>query len=98
MDISALLLIVPVPMRDLARCDHNQQVPQVFATPQIRESSGGNPRANAVKRALGCIFLVIDPARFRPQFLPPQFIETSDKVMPQLPRGRLIRVAQLINP
>ncbi len=98
MDIPALLLIVPVPMSHLARRDHNQQVPQVFATPQIRESPGRNPRANAVKRALGRIFLVIDPARFRTQFLPAQFIETSDKMMPQLPGGGLIGVAQLINP
>ncbi len=70
LDIAAQLPIVPVPMSHFACGDHNQQVPQVLAASQIRESPGGDPRANTVKRALGRIFLVIDPASFRPQFLP----------------------------
>ena len=97
-NITALLLIVPVPVSYLSRRDHNQQVPQVFATFEGRESPCGNPSANTVKRALGRIFLVIDPSRFRPQFLPTQFIETTDKVIPQVPRGGLVSVAQLFNP
>jgi hypothetical protein len=70
MDIAAQLPIVPVPMSHLARGDHNEQVPQILAAFQTRESPRGNSRANTVKRALGRVFLVIDPARFRPQFLP----------------------------
>jgi hypothetical protein len=84
-NITALLLIVPVPVSHLSRREG-------------RESPCGNPSANTVKRALGRIFLVIDPSRFRPQFLPTQFIETTDKVIPQVPRGGLVSVAQLFNP
>jgi hypothetical protein len=52
----------------------------------------------SVKRALGRVFLVVHSSRFRPEFPPSQFIETSDKMIPQLPRSGLVSMAQLVDP
>jgi hypothetical protein len=68
-----------------------------------RKDSGRTPaarlsRAHTLERALGRVLLIADASRFGKRFLATQLIEPSDEVIPELPRGGLVRVAQLIDP
>src|SRR5437870_2314014 len=87
---------------DRAAADEPPCVPSAQATSATSSRGPANPETvprqfptDAVKRALGRILFVIHTPCFRPQFLPAQFIKTTDKVIPQLPRRDLVGVAQL---